>query len=55
MDTELSQTPIDLNKVKVEASNEGRQAFENYFRRARGGMVTRILRKARSVVQGNVG
>lgn len=45
-DAKLSQTPIDLNNVGIEPSQEGRQAFENFFRQRETGLLGRVMRKA---------
>lgn len=44
-DTELSQTPIDLSKVEVKPSEEGRHAFEMFFRRSKEGLLRRLVRR----------
>jgi hypothetical protein len=41
-DVILSKTPIDLSKVVVCESDMSRKAFENFFRKNKGGLVTRF-------------
>lgn len=45
-DSELSETLIDLSNVKVEASQDGQMAFEDFFRRSnkgRAGLVRKVF------------
>lgn len=45
-DTELSQTPIDLSCIEVKPSEEGRLAFERFFRQSKDGLWRRMVRRA---------
>ena len=45
LDAELSKTPINLNAIKVEPSQVGRNAFEVFFRQSQTGLVWRFMRK----------
>jgi hypothetical protein len=49
-DAVLSSTPIDLRDVRVQPSPEARAAFAAFFRRSAGGLLQRVLRKARQTV-----
>lgn len=51
MDSELSQTPINLSNVPVVASERGRRAFENFFRKTNQGLMHRAMRKAGSMLK----
>ena len=44
-DIELSRTPIYLNNIEVKPSEEGRHAFEMFFRKSRGGFWRRLVRR----------
>jgi hypothetical protein len=44
-DTELSQTPIELSNIEVKPSEEGRLAFERFFRQSKEGLWRRLLRR----------
>jgi putative methyltransferase (TIGR04325 family) len=48
-DNVLSETPIDLSNVLVKPSQEGRQAFEKFFRHGRESVRERLMRKAVSI------
>jgi hypothetical protein len=50
LDTELSDTAIDLGHIPVEASREAREAFEAFFRRSAGNLLQRTIRRARHAV-----
>lgn len=52
LDAELSTTPISLNAIKVEPSQEGRQAFERFFRQKQTGWLRRLTRKAGDMLKG---
>ena len=52
LDAELSKTPISLNAIKVEPSQEGRQAFERFFRQKQTGWLRRLTRKAGAMLKG---
>lgn len=52
LDAELSKTPISLNAIKVEPSQEGRQAFEAFFRQKQTGLLRRLTRKASALLKG---
>lgn len=47
LDTKLSNTPINLSNIEIEPSQEGRQAFENFFRQKQTGLLRQLARKAR--------
>lgn len=51
LDAELSKTPINLNAIKVEPSQEGRQAFEDFFRQKQTGLLRWLARKARALTK----
>lgn len=48
-DAVLSTTPIDLSQVEVLASIAGRQAFEDFFRQAKGSLRNRACRLLLSI------
>lgn len=50
LDVKLSSTPIDLQHVSVTPSIEGCAAMEDFFRRAQGGLASRVLRRIKQVV-----
>lgn len=45
LDAKLSNTPINLNNIRIEASQEGRLAFEDFFRRKQTGLLRRMARR----------
>jgi hypothetical protein len=45
-DAELSQTPIDLSCIEVKPSEEGRRAFERFFRQSKDRLWKRLVRRA---------
>jgi glycosyltransferase involved in cell wall biosynthesis len=45
LDAQLSETPINLNDIPVEPSQQGSQAFEAFFRGVQKGLFNRLLRK----------
>jgi hypothetical protein len=49
-DTNLSSTQISLNNINSEPSQEGRQAFEEFFRQIKMSLLGRLARKARALV-----
>lgn len=49
-DAELSSTPIDLSRVQVTPSTEGRTTFEAFFRQAQGNLSTRLLQRLKQVL-----
>lgn len=44
-DTELRQTPIDLSNIEVKPSEEGRHAFERFFRQSKPSFWRRLVRR----------
>lgn len=52
LDAELSKTPISLNAIKLEPSQEGRQAFIRFFRQRQTGLLRRLTRKASALLKG---
>jgi hypothetical protein len=50
-DIELSQVPVDLNNIEVKPSEEGRHAFEMFFRKSRGGLWRRLVRRISKYVK----
>ncbi len=50
LDVGLSGTPINLERVAVEPSQIGLQAFEEFFRKIRPGGLRRVLRKAKTLL-----
>lgn len=48
LDVVLSDIPIDLNSVNVEASAVAWQAFAEFFRQSKIGLLRRLLRKLRT-------
>jgi hypothetical protein len=50
-DTNLSTTQISLNNINNEPSQEGRQAFEDFFRQVKTGLLGRMSRKARTWIR----
>ena len=51
LDSKLSNTPINLRNIEIEPSQEGRQAFENFFRQKQTGLLRRLARKARALTK----
>jgi hypothetical protein len=49
-DTEVSQTPIDLSCIEVKPSEEGRHAFERFFRQSRDGLWKRLVRRVSKIL-----
>lgn len=52
LDAELGKTPISLNAIKVEPSQEGRQAFERFFKQRQTGLLRRFVHKASALLKG---
>lgn len=50
-DANLSSTQISLNDINSEPSQEGRQAFEDFFRQGQMGLLGRLARKARALIR----
>jgi hypothetical protein len=48
-DAELSETPIDLSKLEVTASVQGRAAFETFFRKSQANLVGMLRRRIKKV------
>lgn len=46
-DSLLSDTPINLDAIKVEPSLMARQSFEEFFRQGKAGLLRRLLRKVK--------
>jgi hypothetical protein len=51
LDAELSDTPISLSAVKVEPSEEGMRAFEDYFRTSQAGLLRKLMGKASTMLK----
>lgn len=51
MDVHLSSTPINLNNLNCVPSQEGRQAFEDFFRQGKKSLLGRFTRKARALIR----
>ncbi|MFA6901888.1 MAG: glycosyltransferase [Gallionellaceae bacterium] len=51
MDVNLSSTAISLNDLNRVASQEGRQAFEYFFRQGEMGLLGRLARKVRALAR----
>ena len=51
MDVNLSSTAISLNNLKSVPSQEGRQAFEDFFRQGKMGLLGRLVRKSRTLIR----
>jgi len=51
MDVNLSSTAISLNNLKSVPSQEGRQAFEDFFRQEKMSLLGRLARKARALIR----
>jgi hypothetical protein len=51
LDAKLSDTSINLSNIKIEPSQEGRQAFENFFRQKQTGLLRQLARKARALTK----
>ena len=49
LDIELSQTPINLSSIAVESSQDGRYAFEAFFRQQQTPLLLRLTRKVRAL------
>ena len=52
LDADLSKTPISLNAIKVEPSQEGRQAFERFFRQGQTGLLRRLTHATSALLKG---
>jgi hypothetical protein len=50
-DANLSSTQISLNDINSDPSQEGRQAFEDFFRQGKMGLLGRLARKARALIR----
>lgn len=50
LDIELSQTPINLSGITVESSQDGRYAFEVFFRQQHTPLLQRLTRKVRALL-----
>jgi hypothetical protein len=50
-DDNLSSTQISLNNINSEPSQQGRQAFEEFFRQGQMGLLERLARKVRALVE----
>jgi hypothetical protein len=50
-DANLSSTQIRLSNINSEPSQEGRQAFEDFFRQGKMGLLGRMARKARAWIR----
>lgn len=50
LDVELSQTPINLSGIAVESSQDGRYAFEDFFRQQHMPLLQRLTRKGRALL-----
>lgn len=50
-DANLSSTSITLSKINIEASQESRLAFENFFRQVQMGLLGRLALKARALIK----
>ena len=50
-DANLSSTQISLNHINSEPSQEGRQAFEDFFRQGQMGLLGRLVRKSRALIR----
>lgn len=51
MDVNLSSTAISLNNLKSVPSQEGRQAFEDFFRQEKISLLGRLVRKSRTLIR----
>lgn len=51
LDVGLSDKPINLEKVAVESSQVGLQAFEDFFRKIQTGKLRRVLQKAKRLLK----
>ena len=51
MDVNLSSTAISLNNLKSVPSQEGRQAFEDFFRQEKMSLLGRLVRKSRILIR----
>jgi hypothetical protein len=49
-DVKLSPTPIDLSAVEVVASDDGRSAFEAFFKKNRGSLSSKLLRSVKRIM-----
>jgi hypothetical protein len=49
-DVELSASPIDLSAVVVAESEFSKAAFENFFRKAQGSLVSRLVRRVKKII-----
>jgi hypothetical protein len=50
-DVNLNTTQIILDNINIEPSQEGRQAFEDFFRQKQMGLLGRLARKARALIR----
>ena len=51
LDAKLSNTPINLSNVDIEPSQEARQAFEDFFRQGRMGLMGQLARMVRALIK----
>lgn len=51
MDVNLSSTAISLNNLKSVPSQEGRKAFEDFFRQGKMSLLGRLVRKSRTLIR----
>jgi hypothetical protein len=50
LDVELTMDPISVRPIKIEISQEGREAFKDYFRRVNPGILKKIIRKLKKIL-----
>ena len=50
-DALLSDTPINLDTIKVEPSLMARRSFEDFFRQGKAGLMRRFLRRVKTLSQ----
>lgn len=51
LDVKLSTAPINLNNITVEPSQQGRLAFEDFFRQKKEKVLERLTRKVRAITR----
>jgi len=51
LDTSLSEAPISLGNIDIEPSLLARQAFEDFFRQGKAGLLRRLARKAAALMK----